>query len=127
MQSSVERVVVVHVKLAARLRLDDYEVARGEDDDTVRLTPRDVDVHATLRLLLVRRVEDLQFMKLVVGGGGLNGAVTCSRDRAARVERERGVRGACDGPPAGRALARPLRTFASAWYPPKWVGLSALQ
>ena len=70
--------------------------------------------------------------------GHLSGALAAStsstaqspagRDRAARVERERGVR-ACGGRAsgvgrrAGDALARPLRTFAPAWYPPKWVGL----
>ena len=68
--------------------------------------------------------------KHVVGGGSLHGAVTCRRRsggaRRARVGRA-GVRGSGVGPRAGDALARPLRTFASAWYPPKWVGLSALQ
>jgi len=68
--------------------------------------------------------------KHVVGGGSLHGAVTCRRRsggaRRARAGRA-GVRGSGVGPRAGDALARPLRTFASAWYPPKWVGLSALQ
>jgi len=61
-------------------------------------------------------------------GGSLHGAVTCCRRRPGGARRERGVR-ACGrratghGARAGAVLH--WRTFASAWYPPKWVGLSA--
>ena len=60
-------------------------------------------------------------------GGSLHGAVTCCRRRPGGARRERGVR-ACGrrATGVGRAVLH-WRTFASAWYPPKWVGLSALQ
>ena len=63
--------------------------------------------------------------KHVVGGGGLHGAVTCRR-RSVGARKARaghaGVRRSGVGPRAGGALARPLRTFASACIRPSGSG-----
>ena len=82
---------------------------RLENVSFVQRVERVVVVHE----VLLRRVE--QCKKIIVRRGGLHGAIACSRDRGARVERRRaGHAGIARGATSGRCVGSAAAHIASA-------------